>query len=318
MNFYIKGYYGYKNFWDEMLIFWLLNYIEKNIASWQDKYYYLEVQDPQRMQTRMQRNKELLDFPLEKIHYVPIQQNKYKRITHLKTFLGRSKYRKMIKFFGGGELFDAKKSFPHNGRNLLILYWYSVFSKNFYLVGGIGQADTIRQKLLQKILISRAKQVICRDKTSYQRVKKYVQRHTWKNTKSQDDNILLYHDFSFDVCPAWSQRQLSPSNKTILLNAPYSKSLEKYITPYRSKDTKLLFFPCEYTEDKKYFASLQQHFPQIQSYDWTQCSLIATLKIFAKARCGVGKRLHFCLPLHHYKVPYACVEKSDKQKKLLK
>ncbi len=130
------------------------------------------------MQTRMQRNKELLDFPLEKICYVPIQQDKYKWITHLKTFLGRSKYRRMTKIFGGGELFDAKKSFPHNGRNLLILYFYTVFRKNFYLVGGIGQTDTIRQKILQKMLISRAKQVICRDRTSYQRAKKYAQSHT--------------------------------------------------------------------------------------------------------------------------------------------
>ncbi len=86
------------------------------------------------MRRRIERNKELLTFSLEKIVYVPIKQDKYKRITHLKTFLGLSKYRDMIKVFGGGELFDANKSFPHNGRNILILFMKTIFQKNFYLM----------------------------------------------------------------------------------------------------------------------------------------------------------------------------------------
>lgn len=156
--------------------------------------------------------------------------------------------------------------------------------------------------------------MICRDEISCQRAKKYL-------SKKREENVVCYHDFSYDVYhrvfPSNLKRQYVSSNKIILLNAPYTKTLEKCVVNHLSDATYLLFFPCEYVEDKEYFVSLQQYFPQVEIYDWTKYLLIETLKTFAGACFGVGERLHFCLPLQYYQVPYICVEKKDKQKKLL-
>ncbi len=127
---------------------------------------------------------------------------------------------------------------------------------------------------------------------------------------------MLYHDFSQDICSI-VQKKTSTLDEIILLNAPYKKSIELYIGDCFSETTQLLFFPCEYVEDKVYFSSLQERFPQIQIYDRTQYSLLEVLQMFASSQLGVGKRLHFCLPLQYYKIPYFCMEKKDKHKKLL-
>lgn len=284
-----------------MLFFGMINYLYKHF---QIEACVVEVGDVQWMQSWIQKNKELLDIEYKEIHCVPIQQDRYRWISHIKTFLGLSPYRKYTKIFGGGELFDATKSFPHNGWNILILYRYSIIARNYLLLWGIGETKLLWAKIVQKILLRAAKYVICRDVISHQRAKKYAEKRA-----------VLYHDFSLDIYPKYAH--LHPSNKTILLNAPFSDQLSNFLEKYNSSTINYLFFPCEWIQDYWYISSLRQRYPRIHIYDWTKNSLLATLKIFAQSCCGVGSRLHFCLPLEYYEVPYLCVSNNDKHRKLL-
>lgn len=144
---------------------------------------------------------------------------------------------------------------------------------------------------------------MCRDETSYQRAKAQL----CKKNKAQ--HVLLYHDFSLDVFP--KVLQITPSNKKILLNCGYSPFVEQQLSKYAkyAKQTKqyITFFSCEYLEDQKYYQSLKKNIPHLQMYDRKKYSLLDTLKMFAHAKYGIGTRLHFCIPLKYYKIPFDVV-----------
>jgi hypothetical protein len=45
------------------------------------------------------------------------------------------KYKHLFKFFGGGEVLSDERPFPHDGRNLPLLFNYSIRKKQFVLLG---------------------------------------------------------------------------------------------------------------------------------------------------------------------------------------
>jgi polysaccharide pyruvyl transferase WcaK-like protein len=67
---------------------------------------------------------------------------------------------------GGGQVIDEDRPFPHNGRNLPLLYRHTIKKRNFALIGGIGTQNKDGTAALQKILLEHAKIVILRDSFS--------------------------------------------------------------------------------------------------------------------------------------------------------
>ncbi len=139
MEGYLRGYYGYRNFGDELLFFGV---VRRLFVKYPLTKLFVEVGNKSRMEDRIRENYQglLTEKQLNSIKLVNAKQHKYKYITHLVNFLGLSKYKKIFKFFGGGEVLSDERPFPHDGRNLPILFNYSVRKGQFVLLGGIGKS----------------------------------------------------------------------------------------------------------------------------------------------------------------------------------
>lgn len=73
---YLKCYYGYKNFGDELLVFGVINRIFSTYPTIQKLY--IEVGDKERFDSRMDKNSHYLDIKLCKLE--SIQKNNYRKI----------------------------------------------------------------------------------------------------------------------------------------------------------------------------------------------------------------------------------------------
>ena len=309
MKLYIKWFYGYKNFGDEIIFFGLLNYLQK---EYNPESFVVEVGDLQWIQSRIQQNKTYLDlWILDKLDFV---ENSVisKRFRQLQIFLWIDKYRNYFKIFGWWEVLDESRKFPHDGRNLMILYRHDIRHKNFILAWWIGTENKKRTKELFKYLFKKTQKVICREQTSCERCQKY-------KTKS----ILLYQDFSKDILE--NQKNLIPQNSSknkILINISPKhfnednlEKIQKFVLKYPNH-TKI-FFPADVNFDKEFYPEIRKFLPDLQIYDWTKHPLSDTISLFQSCDGWVGSRLHFLYPLKIFQKDFVSISQSDKIKKML-
>lgn len=315
MKLYLKWFYWYKNFWDEMLFFWLLNYLQK---EYNPELFTVEVWDKQRMQSRTHINKLFLDkWIIDKLDFV---ENSVvsKRFRQLQSFLGIDKYRNHFKVFGWWEVLDESRKFPHNGWNLFLLHNYSIRKKNFILVGWIGTDCKRATKKLYSYLLPRTQKIICRESGSVKIVQKY-----------SDKNVFLYEDFSNRVIVLWAvgdvrERPLQKSHNTnpILINVwpkYFTQINQKKIKDFTQKysNHKKIFFPADINFDKEFYPKLRKTIPNLEIYDRTKHTLVETLSLFASCEAGIGSRLHFLYPLKIFKKDFVSISTSDKVKKMI-
>ncbi|MEI8009539.1 MAG: hypothetical protein WCI00_09635 [bacterium] len=99
MEGYLRGYYGYKNFGDELLFFGVIRQL---FTKYPLTKLFVEVGNALRMEDRVRENYQeiLTEKQLKSIKFINAKQHKYKIITHLMNILGRGKYKKVFKFFG--------------------------------------------------------------------------------------------------------------------------------------------------------------------------------------------------------------------------
>ena len=185
MKIYLKWFYWYKNFWDEVLLFWLLNYLQK---EYNPDEIVVEVWSVEWIQTWLNKNKEYLQsWIIDKLDFVENKEIS-KRFRQILSFFGINKYKKYFKVFGGWEVLDESRKFPHDGRNLALLHHYSIRKWKFILVWWIWTCEKFRTKKLFKYMLHRAQKVICREKASYERTISLW----WKNA-------ISYEDFSKEI-----------------------------------------------------------------------------------------------------------------------
>ena len=185
MKIYLKWFYWYKNFWDEVLLFWLLNYLQK---EYNPDEIVVEVWNIEWIQNWLNKNKEYLqDWIIDKLDFVENKEIS-KRFRQILSFFGINKYKKYFKVFGWGEVLDESRNFPHDGWNLVLLHHYSIRKWKFILVWWIGINKKFRTKKLFKYILHRAQKTICREKVSYER----VVANWWKSA-------ILYEDFSKQI-----------------------------------------------------------------------------------------------------------------------
>jgi len=327
-----------------MLFFWLLNYLQK---EYNPELFTVEVWDKSRIRERIQTNKSFLNKGIiDKLEFV---ENAVvsKRFRQLQSFLWLDKYKKYFKVFGGWEVLDESRKFPHNGWNLFLLHHYSIKKKNFILVGWIGTDKKKYTKKLYKYLLPRAKKIICREEWSVKIAKNYCK-----------NNVVLHEDFSesslqtvISTETQWSgeislktERDLSTSpidrvsstldsqesgtvemtneRKTILINVwpkyftkENIKKIKKYIKKYDKY--KKIFFSADINFDKQFYYGLRKSIPDLQIYDRTKHSLSETLDLFKNCEGWIGSRLHFLYPLKVFKKNFVSISDSDKVKKMI-
>ncbi|MEI7562799.1 MAG: hypothetical protein WCJ39_03680 [bacterium] len=188
MDAYLRGYYGYKNFGDEMLFFGVIKHI---IESYHIDKLYVEVEDENWMHQRMTKNAEFClenaRFYTAKIYFVENAPQKRKWMHYIKIALGKTPYKKMYKFFGGGEVLTDERKSPHDGRNILLLFGLNIRKRAFTLLGGIAPPRKVRTHFLYRLLLPRATSLILRDSASCELVQKYNPKAT------------LHEDFALSI-----------------------------------------------------------------------------------------------------------------------
>lgn len=310
MDWFLKWFYGYKNFWDEMLFFWLVNRIEENYSI---NKLVVEAGDVERFSHRIRENKSFLGPILDKLEIVPIDVYKWKYIHHIMNILWLGKYKHYFKFFWWWEVLDESRKIPHDGWNIPTLYNYSVRKKKFVLLWWIGTHKKRHTNWLFSYLIPKAESIICREKVSKERAILFGNK-----TKT-----LLYEDFSLAVlreAEAFLHQQES-KEEYMLINindATWSeeniKKIVKFVEKYPGKK---IFFPGQIEEDKKYYAQLKSYIHDLNIYDRTKHNLNETIAMLYNAKAGVWARLHFLYPLKVFWKPYMSLSHSDKIEKLI-
>lgn len=306
MKFYIKWFYGYKNFGDEVIFFWLLNYLQQ---KYNPDNFTIEVWDSARMQKWIQQNLKFLDNGiLDKIDLVENVEIS-RRFRQFQSFLWIDKYKKFFKIFGGWEVLDESRKFPHDGWNFLILNNRCIQKWNFILVWWIGTDIYPKTKFLFKRLLPKAKEIICRESVSLDRAKKY-----WAH------NVVLFEDFSKKIFEADTTTN---KEKVLLINLSPKYNNEKNVEKINNfvkkygNEYKKIYFPADINFDKQLFYSLRAIIPDIQVYDWTKHDLQDTINLFLSCTGGIGSRLHFLYPLKLFSKDFECIADSDKVKKII-
>ncbi|MDR2191179.1 MAG: hypothetical protein LBP53_08725 [Candidatus Peribacteria bacterium] len=115
MHVLIKGYYGFKNLGDELILFAVLQRIEETLHP---KKISLISGDPQWLEHRLSMHKAFFPPIFKKLTFLP----KPSFTDHLRTFLGKERGTYDFIVFGGGQVLDEERKFPYNGRNLPLLY----------------------------------------------------------------------------------------------------------------------------------------------------------------------------------------------------
>ena len=131
---YLRGYYGYKNFGDELLFFGVVDRIFSHYPEIEELI--VEVNNKVRMEYWIKKNyhEYLTKQQYNKISFVEIKQHRWKRLTHILNILGFGKYRSLYKFFGGGEVLSDERHFPHDGRNIPLHFRSTIRKGKFMLL----------------------------------------------------------------------------------------------------------------------------------------------------------------------------------------
>ncbi|UFX82874.1 polysaccharide pyruvyl transferase family protein [Candidatus Absconditicoccus praedator] len=285
----LMGYYGYKNFGDELILISLLNYLQKNYRIHS---FWIQTPDPEWLEHWLNTNTKFLDVDTQKIDF----------FRNSKKFVFDTD---VMYFWGGGEVLSGQRSFPFDGWKYPIKHLWSVLTGNFVLLGGVGSDDCLRTKLLYKLILPKASDIILRDQDSLMLSKKY-------NTES-----TLYHDFALDVFDRCEEGKVESKNLLVNMN-PYvyhKDDFQKIFKIIKEFDGPKYFFPADIGEDTRYWSFLKQRDQDLQLFDRTCKNIQEIYEFFQKADSGVGARVHFLLLLKYLGkdiYPIAYQEKVNK------
>ena len=308
MKIYLKWFYWYKNFWDEVLLFWLLNYLQK---EYNPDEIVVEVWNIEWIQNWLNKNKEYLQsWIIDKLDFVENKEIS-KRFRQILSFFGINKYKKYFKVFGGWEVLDESRKFPHDGRNLALLHHYSIRKWKFILVWWIWTCEKFRTKRLFKYILHRAQKIICREKTSYER----VISHWWKNAISYEDfSKEIFKDSS--LYSQWQKKNILINISPKYFNKKNIEKIKKFVEKCGS-DCKKIFFPADINIDKELFTQIRKTIPDLEIYNRTKHSLKDSVELFSNCIWWVWSRLHFLYPLKIFGKDFESISDSDKVKKII-
>ena len=304
-----------QKFWDEVLLFWLLNYLQK---EYNPDEIVVEVWNIEWIQTWLNKNKEYLqDWIIDKLDFVENKEIS-KRFRQILSFFGINKYKKHFKIFGGWEVLDESRKFPHDGRNLVLLHHYSIRKWKFILVWWIGTNEKFRTKKLFKYVLHRAQKIICREKTSYER----AITSWWKNAISYEDfSKQIFQDSSLlkpDTAPhpGWQKNNVLINISPKYFNKKNIEKIKNFVWKH-SSDCKKIFFPADINIDKELFTKIRKNVLDLEIYDRTKHNLKDSVELFLNCKWWIWSRLHFLYPLKIFKKDFESISDSDKVKKVM-
>lgn len=274
----LKWYFWYKNLWDEILLFWFIDFLFENFEI---EKLYIEAWDKKWLHKWFSMNSKYLDKNLDRIEII----NKWDIWDNNKDIM-------LILWWW--EVLAPQRKFPYNGWTYIFKYSKHILSGNFMLFGGVSNIKTIGDKILFNLILPRAKNIIVREIFSYEIVKKY------------NENVILHNDFAFDVFKKYTQNKLSLIQKDrILLNINsyiYNEDSMEKILNFVSEfiDNEKYYMPFDIWNDTKYYEILKTKIDDLELFDWTNCSLDEILEFIGTSSSWIWARLHFLLLLHWF------------------
>ena len=312
-KWYLKWYYGYKNFWDELLALWVICYLFDHYPL---EILYIEVEDASRFQERLDRHSVIMWDLLSKVKLV---EKWHKRDVIKYSILSPG----IHKFLWWWEVFAPARGWFHWWRNMLILYRLDFCTHNVTLLGWISKATNRWYQLLYSLTLPRCNTIILREKTSYE----YV-----VNAFKLAKNTFLYHDFWYDIINSQktSQWVALTTSSISCLSCPY---MVVNCNPYidmsiltdivvkltdRQSISTLVYFPWD-KEDILFYDHLSLSLPRYTwtLFDWTKYDIWTAIALIRDASCAVWVRLHLLAMCQRIGIPYEYVIYQEKIEKFL-
>ena len=312
MHILIKWYYWYKNLWDELIIFSLLNWanelFDPNKIS-------IECWNEDRLENRIIKHKDfLIPWIIEKLIFLPRPNRKEK--IKICLWMKRKLYDFIILWWW--EVIDESRSFLYRWRNLFLQYKRSIKQWITAIIWWLWTNKKLWTSFLQKFFIKNANIIILRDKNSF-KLTQEVLRNNW-----QDREKKAEYDWDLTL-PLLEEAKEIFSKKTIK-----SKRVPYYLINFsplcnRKKSLKLIkefadshekfqpiYIACNKTEDEKFFNDVQEFLPNCEFFDWTQSNITETLKLFYFSESWIWARLHFLYILKYFKKKFVKIHNSHK------
>lgn len=289
---YLKGYYGYKNFWDEILLLWLLPWIQEQFTP---SRLVIETWDVEWLQERLDR------------HEAYLWNMKFSiRLVDKRTYI---KHWWWEKIFGWWEVFTDARPLPYNGWNYLIGFFSDILLSNYHIVGGIWTIKRRSTKRLYSMLLRKAKSITVRENFSYDIASTY------------NKNVSLYHDFAYDILDRVHVTEEMNREPYYIINVnPYiwneeTKTKIMEFVKTNNETATYRFVPWEIWSDWWYYELLRIHIPELRYYDRTENSIDEICSFFSWSSWWIAARLHVLLLLKYYNkslIPLVYQEKVQK------
>jgi len=295
-NIYIRWYYGYKNFWDELLLLWLLSYVSSLYPS---ATIYIQSDNVWRLTTWIKKNNQYIDY-IKNLIFV---------VDSLPIFPRKWDY--LILWWW--EVVTDARPFPYNWRSYL-KHFFWIFCRSFALYWWIWTIKKFWTRQLYSFLLSRADSIVVRETYSYDIASKY------------SSSVVLHQDFAYDALNnIWSINKLSQNSWYVIININKhvrndELKLSLGATLSNHLDKELYFFPASVWSDDADIDLLDELlplFPNIKLYDRTKHTLKETLNFIQWANFAVAARLHVVLLLKHMDTPFSPIFYQEKVNRIL-
>ena len=312
MHLLIKWYYGYKNLWDELIIFSLLNWADERFNPNKIS---IECWDEKRLEDWILKHRDfLIPWIIKKLNFLP--RPNWKEKIQICLWMKRNLYDYII--LGWWEVVDESRSFLYRWWNLFLQYKRSIKKWIAAIVGGLGTSEKRWTSFLQKFLVTNANIIILRDQNSFDLTKKFL----GQNGQNREDKAEYDWDLTLSLLEetktVFSEEKIkSERDPYYLVNfSPLCdkeksfKLIKKFADSH--KNIQPIYIACNKSEDEKFFKDIQEILPNCEYFDWTQANIAETLKLFYFAQWGIWARLHFLYILKFFEKEFVKLHNSHK------
>lgn len=301
MHLLIKWYYWYKNLWDELIIFSLLNRANERFNPNKIS---IECWNKNRLENRIIKHKDfLIPWTIDKLIFLPRPNRKEK--IKICLWMKRKLYDFIILWWW--EVVDESRSFLYRWRNLLLQYRRSIKKWITAIVGWLWTSKKLWTLFLQNFLVKNAKIIILRDQNSFKLTQKILKKN-WQNREEKSEyDWDLTLPLLEEAKEIFTEENIKSKKKPYyLINISPLCDKEKSIKLIKKfadshKQFQPIYIACNKYEDDKFFNNIKNILPNCEFFDRTQWNIAKTLKLFYFAETGIWARLHFLYILKYFK-----------------
>lgn len=312
MHLLIKWYYGYKNLWDELIIFSLLNWADERFIPNKIS---IECWDEKRLEEWILKHRDfLIPWIIKKLNFLP--RPNWKEKIQICLWMKRNFYDFIILWWW--EVVDESRSFLYRWWNLFFQYGRSIKQWLTAIVGGLWTNEKLWTLFLQNFLVKNSNIIILRDQSSFELAKKILEQdgQSWEEKAEYDWDLTL--SLLEEAKSIFTEEKFkSKRDPYYLINFSPLCNKEKSFKLIRKfadshKNMQPIYIACNKSEDEKFFEDIQEILPNCEYFDRTQANIAGILRLFYFAEWGIWARLHFLYILKFFEKEFVKLHNSHK------